>query len=110
MTVDRAFVSNSTNDDALQQIHMAMRCSGAFSSYGENFAASLVAAVLEELLDALVTTPDHSKVRRVQLAWIIQPVLAFVPFTGSAFDHLDGNARLSWLPPHLLTVAIPECL
>ena len=27
------FVSNNTNDDALQQIHIAMRCS---SSYGEN--------------------------------------------------------------------------
>lgn len=30
------FVSNSTNDDALQQIHIAIRCSGAFSLYGEN--------------------------------------------------------------------------
>jgi len=31
MTVARAFVSNSTNEDAWQQIHMAMRCSGCFS-------------------------------------------------------------------------------
>lgn len=30
------FVSNSTNDDAFKQIHIAIRCPGAFSLYGEN--------------------------------------------------------------------------
>jgi hypothetical protein len=73
MTVARAFVSNSTNDDALQQIHIAHRYAllGLLLVVPRELAAALLAASLEHCLNACMTAPGHAKVSGVERPRIV---------------------------------------
>lgn len=95
-------MSNSTKDEALQQIHICNGLLGLLLVLGRKLAATLSAAVLEERFDALVAAAGHGKVYRVKRGGIIKAVVSLLPLAWSALDNLHRRVRprVRWSPPH----------